>query len=369
MLFLNRFVSANRLISVFFFLFSSSLFCNQKNSSYPKNQNQKTEVVVKTTFSSTHSHYKIKQLDEKTYVWLEENCDPFSEIILSWNSEKPEIGQLIFFVSCKINNEWTGWKKQASWGSKNQATYSKKESPRLKTMNSCAMIPKPFFATGFRIKVVAENGAKIKSLHALFCSLVREQLFKPERGPLNLSTIKIKKIENYAQSQMELNHRRNKDMCYPTSMTILMRYLNSEHLGKTPSPHEAAIVFAENARDKVLDIYGCWPLNAAQVYEDLDGKFHFHAARLNGFKDIHRLLKKKIPVAVSIRGPINGGAGPYKNGHLILVVGWNKKHQRVLCIDPGFKTKDKTRVSYDVDEFLKAWERSRRLSYIAIPRS
>ena len=75
---------------------------------------------------------------------------------------------------------------------------------------------------------------------------------------------------------------------------------------------------------------------------------------------------KKIPVAVSVRGYLRGGAKVYDNGHFILVVGWNNKKQRVLCIDPAFLTSAKTLRAYDIKSFLTAWGTSRNLSYIAV---
>jgi hypothetical protein len=126
--------------------------------------------------------------------------------------------------------------------------------------------------------------------------------------------------------------------------------------------------FADKVHDdSYLDIYGNWLLNVAQAFDEMNGKAFFRVERLNNFEQLHNYLIKKIPVAVSVRGHLRGGAKVYDNGHFILVVGWNNKKQRVLCIDPAFSSSQKTLRAYAIKNFLQAWGTSRNLSYITIP--
>jgi hypothetical protein len=77
---------------------------------------------------------------------------------------------------------------------------------------------------------------------------------------------------------------------------------------------------------------------------------------------------KKIPVAVSIRGSLRGCAWPYNNGHFVVVIGWNKDKQMVRCIDPAFKNLRQTARWYHLSDFVRAWGKSRNLSYISLPK-
>lgn len=321
-------------------------------------------LFARKTFAYDYAHYITHGTkSEPTIVWTEKKCPKFHELILSWNARKPACGSYTFFISCLIRGEWTSWKRYASWGKEDHLTYSKNVSPRLHTLHVRAMVPNPYVATGFRVRVQANDGADIKNVAALFCSTSHEGKFIPESGPLNFDTVRINGIE--PQSQMQLNHQRKTDLCSPTALSVLINYL-AKHFAKSPTrkPSDTA-KFADQIHDQALNIYGSWPLNVAQAYEELGGKFYFRIARLNSFRDIYDHLKQNIPVVVSIRGPIAGGALPYLNGHFILIAGWNKQHQRVLCIDPAFRTAKRAKTSYAIDEFLRAWERSRRLSYVA----
>jgi hypothetical protein len=129
--------------------------------------------------------------------------------------------------------------------------------------------------------------------------------------------------------------------------------------------HFDFINFARKAHDTGLDAYGSWPFNTATAFEYCKGKFLFRVQRLASFADLHEFLNRKIPVIVSVRGNIKGAAKEYDQGHLLVVVGWDKEQKKVLCHDPAFKANNKVCVAYDLCSFLAAWERSRRLAYCA----
>ena len=156
---------------------------------------------------------------------------------------------------------------------------------------------------------------------------------------------------------MVLHHPKKEVLCSPTSSSMVTGYLTQKHVD--------SIGFARKAYDNGLNAYGSWPFNTAHAFEYAKGRFLFRVQRLASFAELHRLLKRKIPVVVSVRGKIAGAPQEYKEGHLLVVVGWNKEKKKVLCHDPAFTSNDKVRVSYDMRSFLAAWERSRRLAYCA----
>ena len=125
--------------------------------------------------------------------------------------------------------------------------------------------------------------------------------------------------------------------------------------------------FADKSYDNGLRVYGSWPFNMAHAYELGDGRHFFYTARLQSFKSLHDVLKQKIPVPVSVRGAIIGAPKEYNNGHLLLVVGYNAHTHCVVCHDPAAPSDTETLKEYPIDSFIKAWDRSRRLAYIAMP--
>jgi hypothetical protein len=185
------------------------------------------------------------------------------------------------------------------------------------------------------------------------------------------------------QSQLRLDHPRYKDLCSPTSTSMIVRYFAQKNGPQPRSLAHDAVKFADKVHDNGLNIYGNYPLSVAQAYDSVaqandtlaqsynasEGNVFFRAERLHGPKHLHSYLMKDIPVAVSVRGQIPGAAHPYRNGHFIVIVGWDNVRKRFLCIDPAFRVTKKLLTSYSAKDFLAAWRRSQHLAYIAIPKN
>jgi hypothetical protein len=131
--------------------------------------------------------------------------------------------------------------------------------------------------------------------------------------------------------------------------------------------HVDPLDFGQKAFDSGLDTYGNWPFNVAHCFELCGGGHFFSVARLPSFRHLYKFLRQKKPVAVSVRGKLKGAPKIYDKGHLLLVVGWDAKKRQVICHDPAMQKNKKVVKKYDIESFLSAWERSRRLAYIAEP--
>jgi hypothetical protein len=308
--------------------------------------------------------------NRKEYVWEEAWTKPFNELIVSWNAKRPPVGKFVFYVSLK-NGKWAPWRKLAQWGAKGQKTFVNTKDKYIHTKHVRIETQKKVRARGFRIKVVAQGGASLNGVKALFASLSRLNQFKIEKFPYNFSSKLIKGVPRC--SQMWVDHERRGDFCSPTSTSIIIRYLNEKLDCKTKKQYlplrDQVKVFAKQTHDdSYLDIHGNWVLNVAQAYDDTNGRALFKVARLNSFEELHGYLRQNIPVAVSIRGKLRGGYKNYKDGHFVVVVGWSQKKQAVLCIDPVFRNSRQMLRGYRVSDFMKAWGRSKNLSYIAMPQ-
>lgn len=327
---------------------------------------------VNVKFSSTHAKFFEKDFFENRhlgnknlYIWQTVSKDPFSELILSWNAFRPRgKGKFLFFVSVK-HNSWSNWYKIAEWSSESQQTFEFSKNPFV----HCKYVRvelKRRKAEAFKIKVQVEKGAKLSDLKALFVCLSDLSKFCINKPNKESKSTVIRGIP--IQSQMMLNHPRRRDLCSPTSLSMLIKYF-AGYDKIEESLKDYVPTFAKRVHDDgVLDIYGNWSLNVAQAYESTKGDVFFRVQRLNGFNDLYRYLTQKIPVAVSVRGPLDGAILPYKMGHFIVVAGWDQKRQTLLCIDPAFSSNKKTMRAYKIDSFLQAWGASRNLSYVALPK-
>lgn len=280
--------------------------------------------------------------------WEEENLLPFDELMLSWNAKRPCKGRLLFYVSVK-HDEWSPWLLYASWGSHGQSSF-KDQKPPVQIYQDAVEI-KEKKATGFKIRVVAEEGASLKSiwLHVYTNGDKIPLLGKSFLGStISLSVPRI--------SQMKVNHKRYADLCSPTSITAAVRYLAND-------PSIEVIEVAEKVWDSGFDLFGNWVFNVAQGSTYLN-EWHCWVERLNGFDAIYKCLLEKIPVVVSVRGPLPGSALPYARGHLLVVRGFDRENQKVLCMDPAFSQDSETYVSYDLLDFIEAWNRRGNVAYI-----
>ena len=325
-----------------------------------------------SSFSQTNMHRVRPAGKSDEYVWTQMKTDPFSELILSWNVKRPQKGQFDFYVGIHhprfSKTGWSPWRKIAAWGAKKQQTFVHTRGTYVHVKHNHVELKRGLKVRGYRIKIVAKGGANIKDSKALFANTINPNSFKKDFVPKHLSSVIIKNVPR--QSQMKVNHKRRGDFCSPTSTSMIVRYFDEKfHKNrKRKSLDEQVRIFAAKSHDdSYLDIYGNWPLNVAQAFDDSFGKVYYRISRLNSFEELYGYLKRGIPVAVSIRGRLRGGYKDYNNGHFVVVVGWSQKRRAVLCIDPVFRSQKNMLRAYHEKDFLRAWGKSRNLSYVPMP--
>lgn len=287
------------------------------------------------------------------------DVSPFSQLIFSWNAKRPSIGHFSFWSQVRDakTKKWHDWHKMVEWGNNKQCSYesttrtgSAHHHVRLESP-----VDKPFDA--LRVAVYAHDGADISLVRGLFATTARMDAFTADSvsSIKKLPSVHVENVPTFSQKSLE--HSDKDSMCSPTSTTMLAAFM----CGATIDP----VAFAKNSYDHGLQAYGSWPFNTAHAYELNDGKAWFHVARLPSFTALHAKLEQNIPVVVSVRGPLKGAPQDYPKGHLLVVVGWDQKKQKVLCHDPAIVGHENTPRAYDIKAFLNAWEASRRLAYVA----
>jgi hypothetical protein len=308
-------------------------------------------IVIKTLLFILlfcgYVHGEIAHLMEIAPEWHRETHKPFNELILSWNGARPEQGKIDFYIRVKTE-EWSSWLHYASWGKDEQCTFNVTMGD-VKSYQDAIELLNGKKASAFEVKIVS---ASQDSLHALHVYTNGDKHAEPKFSyPLEPVQIDVKGL-----SQMALKHARSQSLCSPTSTTAVLRYL-------TQSPIDP-LEFAAHARDHRFDIYGNWILNAAQASAELGSDWNCWVERLDGFSDIYNRLIRGFPVVISIRGPLQGSALPYEQGHLIAIIGYQPVGKRVLCMDPAFPSDEETVVSYDLDDLMQAWNRRGRVAYL-----
>ena len=323
-------------------------------------------------FSQTISKFFAPSFLEKNphyVVWTAKTAIPFTELILSWNALRPSEGKLTFWINVQHHgNRWSGWQRLAEWGAHTQRTFINRRNPYVHTKHVRVEMQKKASGQAFKVKVAFSGGAESTNLKALFACHSNLRKFGLSKPATAKPSVFVEGVPR--QSQKVLDHPRANDLCSPTSTSMIVNYFMGKMYGfKCPRMHDYVIDFADKAHDKgMANIYGNWLLNVAQAFDASNGDVFYRVERLNSFNDLYHYLAKKIPVVVSVRKLV-GGASPYRYGHHIVVVGWNREKQSVVCIDPAFRQKKSTLKLYKIWHFLRAWARSTNLSYIPLPKS
>lgn len=291
-------------------------------------------------------HHQVPKC-ESIYTWEEPALLPFDELIVSWNAARPQKGRYAIAVSLKIK-EWTPWLDYAVWGAADQFTFDRR-LPHCQTFQDIVEVLDGEKATGFRVRVKAEEGAALHEFRMLHAAFTNRAMHSIEAGfalddspPLAVPGL----------SQMQIPHERHKSFCSPTSLTAVINYLQ-------PALQLAPQTFAERVKDTGFDIYGNWIFNTA---ESSHLGVNCYVARLSRFEQIVAQLQKGYPVIVSVRGPLSGSAMPYDSGHLMVVKGYQQRV--VYCMDPAFPDHEETSVQYPLEQFLQAWGRRQGIAYM-----
>jgi hypothetical protein len=290
------------------------------------------------------------------FIYKEKDVMPFTQLVLTWNALRPKKGTFTFRVRVRDydTQKWDTLHKAALWGKEQKSFFSRGVTSAFHY--SRLEMEKGKKADAFEVEVEGDD-ATLNLLKALFITVSNQDEFQSEpqdeRGN-GLKSCKVKKAAK--KSQKIINHPRANALCSPTSVSMLVQTLQRRHVDP--------LLTAQYVYDPALDVFGNWPFNMAHAFELGNGNLFFYVMRPSSFKEIYERLRRNVPVAVSIRGPIKGGYTPYKNGHLMVVVGWDAANNKVLCFDPASDDLDGVKKDYDIDDFIAAWERSRRLTYM-----
>lgn len=305
---------------------------------------------------------KIVNQNSREILFTQTDIPHFLQLIFSWNAFRPLQGYYSFWIKVRDakTKAWSDWQKMTEWGTDVQRSFHSKTADGIEFVHVRLETEKKGPSDAFSIKACTHEGASMKDLMSLMANTSHALKFKSEVGLPHLNELVSTTIKDVPVfSQFELNHPRNDGLCSPTSCSMLSSYF----LRSLVDP----IIFAEKSYDYGLEKYGSWPFNMAHAFECCKGAFWFAVVRLHSFSHLCRYLKRGIPVAVSVRGPLVGSFSAYANGHLLVVTGYDGQSKEVICNDPAAKSKTEVIKRYALQDFLRSWERSRRLAYVAEP--
>lgn len=315
-------------------------------------QQRRVDGLATATYHHSLAHVP---RETTTYTWEEDDVIGFDELIISWNIMRPQYGEFAILVSVKIDAQWTPWFQYAFWGCSGQRGGDVRDADfPLQVNQDILQLLNSQTATGLRICITASEGASLDECYSIHACTSLLRTFRPSdklqaQHSIDLNVPLI--------SQMQLPHPRCHDMCSAVATSSVVSYLLNKN-------RIDPIFFALQARDEAFNIFGNWVLNTAHASAILGKGWQCWVQRLTGFGEIYERLLADTPVVVSVRGPLEGSALPYSQGHLLVVKGYREQDRKVLCMDPAFSTDATTNVSYTLNDFMEAWSRRQCIAYL-----
>lgn len=301
----------------------------------------------------------------------------FKKLVLSWNCNTPEgtfveIQGRVFANTSDAIKGWSQWFSWGIWG-----TYLKRQSaPAIEDsiagINTDTLVVKDkdgetATKLQYRLILVSDNREATPNISLVVGTLESEEsslIAKSISENINYNKI----LDVPMLSQMIREPKIAGSICSPTSITMIMGYYGTNLL-----PEETAW----GVYDYVYEGFGNWSFNTA-----FTASYNYEAYVKNlNIEELKTEIYNNHPVAVSVKYrnnsavesdlPIIDGAPIRKtNGHLIVVCGFKNINgiEYIVVNDPAAENDNKVNISYRLEQFEAAWEKSGRIAYMIQPK-
>lgn len=272
----------------------------------------------------------------------------FTNLVPFWNASTPPGTKVKIKAKIKRAGTWSEWLALATWGNDESYTYSK-DSRHVNVAIDTLKV-RQGRGSEFKLRIDLhtenrENTPEVRLLGSTFWSSPSETR-KDENSETSeyLRSLKVPK-----ESQFEEESSIAELICSPTALSMVLQYF-----GRDVSPSEAAA----NVYDRGAKIYGNWSFNVAYAASRGLKSYVRYFTSTTGLKEE---IAEGHPVVVSVayqKGELQGAPIDSTAGHLLVVRGFAKRDGReyVIVNDPAAKSKAEVRRTYQLDQFVSAWQ-------------
>ena len=280
----------------------------------------------------------------------------FDTLIPSWNVETPPASSSTLEVRAYTQNRWTRYYSFGKWSSNSVSSSVNGQTDADGTLSTDTLkLKRPATQFQYRLTLSAKTNSSLPRAKLLTFStdLSTQTPLKDAQG--NRSSWG-KTLNVPERSQMVF--KAGEGWCSPTSLSMVLAFWG---LNKSV-PEVASKVY-----DSAYGGTGNWPFNTA--YAASLG-LEAYVTRLAGMGALEDSIARGIPVITSIgfkAGEIEGAPVAWSEGHLLVVVGFDKVGN-VVVNDPAGKNEREVRRTYSRVEFERAWMgHSRGTVYLLSP--
>jgi len=282
----------------------------------------------------------------------------FDTLIPSWNVETPLGSSSVLEIRAHMNNHWTRYYSFGQWSSTGASSSVNGKTDADGTLSTDTLkLKRPATQFQYRLTLSTKAGSSQPKARLLTFSTDSRTLEPVKNAEGNRSSWgKILKVPSYSQ----MVFKAGEGWCSPTSLSMVLAFWGLDR----NVPEVAARVF-----DTAYSGTGNWPFNTA--YAASLG-LEAYVTRLAGVGALEEYIARGIPVITSIgfkAGEIKGAPVAWSEGHLLVVVGFDKAGN-VVVNDPAGKNEREVRRTYSRAEFERAWMgHSRGTVYLLSPRA
>ena len=267
----------------------------------------------------------------------------FDTLIPSWNVETPPASSSVLEVRAHTQNRWTRYYSFGRWSSTGASSSVNNQTDADGTLSTDTLkLKRPASQFQYRLTLSAKANSSLPRVKLLTFSTDSKALAPLKNAEGNRSSWG-KILDVPERSQMVF--KAGQGWCSPTSLSMVLAFWG---LNKSV-PEVAARVY-----DSAYGGTGNWPFNTA--YAASLG-LEAYVTRLAGMGALEEFIARGIPVITSLgfkAGEIKGAPVAWSEGHLLVVVGFDKLGN-VVVNDPAGKIDGEVRRTYSRAEFERAW--------------
>lgn len=288
--------------------------------------------------------------DSLTAEWVSEVKEvvPFERLVVSWNTTTYENTSIEVWIRIRTSQNWSIWFSYGKWTTDGNNTGSfSGQKDNFARLDIDELVVHSGLGEAVQVKLaLSRKNIDIQSPSVRFVYASLNSLTNRFESTISSKDILLNVP---IRSQLVVEEIGN-IICSPTSLSMVFEYnglnLSTEQVAK-------------GTIDNGTSIYGNWSYNVAYAGEC---GFNAYVQYCDSFDGVLELLKKGIPVVVSIKtksiSELEGATQAYPSGHLIVVTGIEKSDSGVMvCVnDPATKQIEDVARKYKYNQFIKAWK-------------
>ncbi|MGN0062622.1 MAG: peptidase C39 family protein [Nocardioides sp.] len=290
-----------------------------------------------------------------------------TEIIPSWEATTPGDSLVQVMVRAKLSNGRTGtWDTVADWALDNRklkrTTYSGQTDDLGKVNVDTWQATKGVTGYQLRIVLMRASGTTSKPTVQRFGALASIRTGAPATSKVGKAAGTVLGVPRYSQmthtGHLPQYGGGGEAWCSPTSTAMVLAYYGYKPTPVgVPGDHANAVVdhTARLVYDHGYGGTGNWAFNTAYAASHVKGDAY--VTRLADLRATEAFISDGVPLIVSIafrKGELSGAPISSSNGHLVVLVGFDKDGNAVVN-DPAGARNSAVRRTYDRAQFEKVW--------------